>query len=268
MGFIEDSGKTRMKTNPRIQEIIAEKVIAANIDKEPSGRLSASRLGHPLQWQMLNYYKVPQKPIDEYTLRKFQRGKDVEERIMKWLAPDPSAMQVEVNYRGVAGVADVILEYPIEVKSVTNMAFKYKQKEGASRSHRLQGELYALARGFKQFAVAYVASDDYRVLCFEYDVSGDVNEVIDAYETQKSIGTVPAFEALEKWQGMGEYNPYPEWKELDAEGITKKLSSMGVVVPGGLRGGDEWKPNDLHLMPFEESGGPGKGENGDWSNQD
>lgn len=220
-----------MKINPTIQEIIATKVLAAEETREPSGRLAASRLGWPLQWMMLHHSKVPQKALDEYTLRKFQRGKDVEERIMQWLAPTKEQMQVPVSYRGVVGFADVVLEYPIEVKSVTNMAFKYKQKEGPSRSHRLQAELYAKALNFDLFGVAYVASDDYRVLCFEEKVTNEVDIVIDTYEAQKALQTVPAFVPMEKWQAMKEYNPYLEWMGLSATEIASKLSSMGLVVP-------------------------------------
>lgn len=222
-----------MKVNPVIQETIAAKVLAAAEEREPSGRLSASRLGWPLQWMMLHYYKVPQKPLDEYTLRKFARGKDVEDRIMKWLAPAQDKMQVPVTYRDVVGFADVVLDYPIEVKSITNMAFKYKMKEGSSRGHRLQGELYAKALGFDTFAVAYVASDDYRVLCFEETVSGEVDKIIDRYEAQVKIGGVPVFEAEEKWHAMADYSPYPEWMKLDESGIASKLASMGIDVPSG-----------------------------------
>lgn len=227
-----------MKVNPAIQELIASKVLAENKEKEPSGRLAASRLGWPLQWMMLHHLKVPSKSFDEYTLRKFQRGKDVEERVMKWLAASPDQMQVPVNYRGVMGFIDVLpdyenLDYPVEVKSVTNMAFKYKMKEGSSRSHRLQGELYAKARNFPKFGIAYVASDDYRVLLFEEEVTTEVDEVIDEYEAQKKTGLVPVFEAKEKWQSKPEYSPYPEWMKLDAEGIATKLTSMGIVVPKG-----------------------------------
>lgn len=214
-----------MKVNPSIQEIIAAKVIEANVDREPSGNLAPSRLGQPLQWQMLHYYKVPPKPIDEYTLRKFQRGHDVEERIMKWLAPSPEAMQVPVDYRGLRGYADVVLEYPIDVKSITNMAFRYKQKEGMSYGHALQAEFYALGLGYDRYGVAYVASDDYRVLCFEQELTGEVDNVIDAYERQVKLGTVPVFEAKEKWQSMKDYNPYLEWMGLNEAQIAEKLAA-------------------------------------------
>lgn len=219
------------KVNPAIHEIITAKVLADAVEKEPSGRLSASRLGWPLQWQMLHHFKVPQKPIDEYTLRKFQRGKDVEERIMKWLAPAEDKMQIPVEYRGVAGVMDVLLEYPWEVKSVTNRAFPFKQKEGISRGHQLQCELYCKAKGFDTGGVLYVASDDYRTLGFEFKVSDEVDKIIDRYEAQVKLGTVPVFEELEKWHGMEEYNPYPDWMKLSEEAIATKLEAMGVVVP-------------------------------------
>ena len=214
------------KINSKIQETISKKVLEGAVDKEPSGDLSASRLGWPLQWQMLWFYKVPQKPIDEYTLRKFQRGKDVEDRIVDWIAPNPDNVQVIVNYRGVKGVVDLIDEVPIEVKSVTNMAFKHIQKEGVKRGHRLQGELYAKALGYDKFIVAYVASDDYRVLAFEVPVGKEVDEVITAFETQRATGIVPVFVAKEPWHAMKDYNPYPEWQKLTEKEIKEKLAKL------------------------------------------
>lgn len=222
-----------MKVNPAIQEIIAAKVLADNAEreaKEPSGRLSASRLGWPLQWQMLHYYKVKGKTIDEYTLRKFVRGSDVEDRIMQWLSPAPDKCQVPVEYRGVVGYMDVELDYPIEVKSVTNFAFKHIQKEGPKRGHKLQAELYAKARGFDTYGIAYVASDDYRVLCFEEPVTGEVDKVIDRFEQQVGLGTVPAFSPEEPWHAISEYNPYAEWMKLDEAQIATKLAAMGVEI--------------------------------------
>lgn len=213
-----------MKVNPKIQELIDKKVLEAREDKEPSGRLSAGRLGWPLQWQMLNYFKVPQKKVDEYTLRKFQRGKDVEDRIVSWINPEHKQEQVE--YRKVVGVYDLLMEYPIEVKSVTNMAFKHIQKDGTKRGHRLQGELYAKALKYDKFGVAYVASDDYRVLCFEEDVTDEVDKVIDEYESQVKLGTVPVFKANEEWHAIEEYNPYPEWMKLSEEEIAEKLAEF------------------------------------------
>lgn len=217
-----------MKVNPQIQEIIAAKVLAESVEKEPSGRLSAGRLGWPIQWMILHTLKVPQKKVDEYTLRKFQRGKDVEERIMKWLSLDKT--QVEVEYRGVVGFVDAVLDYPIEVKSVTNMAFKHIQKEGPKRGHKLQAMLYAKALGSDTFGVAYVASDDYRVLCFEEKVTDELDKVIDRYEAQMKLGTVPVFEAEEKWHSMKDYCIYPDWMDLNEEQIAQKLLDFRLKV--------------------------------------
>ena len=221
-----------MKVDSFIQEKIAKAVLAAQEEREPSGRLSAGRLGHPLQWQMLHYYKVKPAKIEEYTLRKFQRGIDVENRIVEWVAPTQA--QVPVTYRGVAGIADMVLDCPVEVKSVTNMAFKYLQKEGAKRGHKLQAELYAKALGFKEYMVAYVASDDYRVLCLPYEVGEEVDKVIDEYEKQVKSGIVPTFKAEEKWQSDKKYSAYPEWTKLDEQEIAEKLAKLGITVPSAL----------------------------------
>lgn len=203
-------------------------------EKEPSGRLSASRLGWPLQWQMLHHYKIPSRPVDEYTLRLFQRGKDVEERIMSWIATAPANMQMPVEYRGVVGVMDVLLDYPVEVKSVKNSAFKYKEVEGPSFGHRMQGMLYAKATGYDKFGIAYVASDDYRVLCFEEEVTDEVDKIIDEYEQQLILGTVPIFAAKEEWQGIAKYSTYPEWMKLNEEEIANKLLELGIATTSPL----------------------------------
>lgn len=223
-----------MKVNPIIEDTIAKKVLAAQEEREPSGRLSASRLGWPLQWQMLHSLKLGGGTFDEYTLRKFQRGKDVEDRIVGWLDAKPEQTQVECEYRGVVGIADVVLDYPIEIKSVTNMAFRHIQKEGPKRGHRLQGMFYAKALGYTTFGVAYVASDDYRVLCFECPVTDEVDEVITAYENQIALGVVPEFEAVESWQAMAQYNNYPEWQKLSQEQINQKLIDLGFAMTQGL----------------------------------
>lgn len=215
------------KVNPSIQEAIDRIVLREHEEREPSGRLSAGKLGWPLQWQMLHHMRIQPKSFDEFTLRKFQRGKDVENRIIEWLKPEKK--QVECEYRGVVGYCDMVLEYPVEIKSVTNMAFRYIQKEGGKASHKLQGELYAKALGFPKYAIGYVASDDYRVLCYEYEVKDEVDSVITAYEDQVKKGFVPIFEAKEKWQGMLEYNSYPEWMKLTEKEIAEKLGALRLA---------------------------------------
>ena len=218
-----------MTVNPIIEETIAKKILSEREDREPSGRMSASRLGWPLQWQMLHTLKVEPVPLDEYTLRKFQRGHDVEDRVVSWLDLQEDQKQVECNYRDVVGFCDIIMQYPIEIKSVTNRAFSYLQKEGTKRGHRLQGELYAKALGFDKFGVAYVASDDYRVLCFEEEVTDEVDQVIDRYEAQLKKKQVPVFEAEEVWQGDKKYNNYPDWMKLSQEEIDEVIKNLDIT---------------------------------------
>lgn len=213
-----------MHIDPTIQNIVAAKVLAAQENREPSSRLSAGKLGWPLQWQMLHHYGVQAATPDEYTLRKFQRGKDVEDRIVEWVSPVKK--QVPVEYRGVVGVADMVLDCPVEIKSVTNLAFKHIQKEGPKRGHILQGELYAKGLGVGRFWLAYVASDDYRVLTFELPVSGLVDEVIDRHEAQVRDGRVPVFRPEEEWHTMKKYSPYPSWMKLSEEEIVAKLATI------------------------------------------
>ena len=218
-----------VNVNPIIEETIAKKLLAEREEREPSGRLSASRLGWPLQWQILHHLKVEPSPIDEYTLRKFQRGKDVEDRIIAWMEPRDEQTQVECDYRGVVGYCDLLLQYPIEIKSVTNRAFSYIQKEGVKRGHKLQGELYAKALGFDTFGVAYVASDDYRVLTFEETVTDEVDQVIDRYNKQLELKQVPVFEKEEVWQDNPMYSTYPEWTRLSREQIDEKLKELNIT---------------------------------------
>src|SRR5438105_4187037 len=115
---------------------IGDEIVAAALVKEAahavSGKLSASRLNDPLQWQLLYVLGVPQKPIDEYTYRKFLRGNHVEDWLLSKLTPVEK--QKFVEYRGVVGYVDAVCDtadwqfpsgiIPLEVKSVSNMKFK------------------------------------------------------------------------------------------------------------------------------------------------
>lgn len=214
-----------MKVNPEIQELIDKKVLADNPEREPSGRLSASRLGNPLQWQVLHSLKVPTKPMDAYTLRKLKRGSDVEDRIVDWMEPEDK--QVECKYRGVLGYLDALHNgIPVEIKSVTNMAFKYLQKDGPKYGHRLQAMCYAKALGKDKFILAYVASDDYRVLAFEEEVTDEVDKAIDLYEEALESKTIPEFVPLEPWQSMEKYSPYPEYMKLTKEQLQEKYNEL------------------------------------------
>lgn len=215
-----------------ISKIMMEKNKEECDNHKSSGKLSASQLGVPLQWQILKIKGVCQQPFDEYTLRKFQRGKDVE----KWfisVVPNLVEEQKFVEYRNVVGYADTLIDttthhfncgvIPHEVKSVTNEKFKRIIKDGnADRSHRLQCGLYALALGKDKFAIDYIASDDYRIKTYIYDtaeIKDEIDGIITRFDKQLATGLVPVFVPEEMWQSSLKYSNYPDFMNKSEDEI-------------------------------------------------
>lgn len=200
----------------------------------PSGKLSASQLGMPLQWQVLKSLGIGVRKVDEYVLRKFFRGKQIEAWMMSEM-PNVIEQQVKVEYRNVVGIVDAVVDTTTgyefnfgvivhEVKSVSNAKFKRIEKRGSpDNSHLLQGGLYALGRGDNFFAIDYVASDDLRVLTFVLPVDthlkNSIDEVIDFYDTCIANEVVPPFAEKEPWQANLTYQQYPEWQYLNEKEI-------------------------------------------------
>jgi len=192
-----------------------------------SGRLSASSLGNPLQWQILHFLGVETKPIDEYVIRKMIRGVEIEDWFLN-LAPCVKERQKEVLYRNVIGYVDAVIDtsemdfplgvIPHEIKSVTNMKFKHIVTQSKpDRSHMLQAGLYALAMGSDHFAINYIAADDLRVKTYVLDtadVKDEIDSIIDKFDAQVLKKTVPLFEACEPWQSNLVYNNYPEYQKI------------------------------------------------------
>lgn len=209
-----------------IEQELLKKKEEERLTHTPSGKLSASMLGSPLQWQVLKTIGVPQKDLEEYVVRKFERGNHVEDWVVGYMKGIVNKQKF-VEYRNVVGYADALVDMrdwnldmdviPHEIKSVSNANFKWINKDGAKLEHCLQGALYALALGTEQFAVDYVATDDYRVLTFLEDTKDykeQIDEIIDKYDKQIVSGIVPIFEPIEKWQSDVKYNNYPEFAEL------------------------------------------------------
>jgi CRISPR/Cas system-associated exonuclease Cas4 (RecB family) len=203
-----------------------------------SGKLSASMLGWPLQWQMLKNIGIEGRKLDEYVLRKFLRGRHVEE----WLVNHMEGVvekQKFVEYQDAIGYVDVIVDHagyeskvgviPHEVKSVSN--FKYKRiikQVQADPQHQLQSCFYALALNKSHYAIDYVSTDDYRIYSMVYEVNGvkdKVDEVIKKYKQALKDKVVPVFEPVYAWQKNLEYNNYPQWMDLTAEQIVEKLKT-------------------------------------------
>lgn len=203
---------------------------------ESSGKLSASSLGSPVQHQLLHVIGVSKDPLEEYVIRKFKRGRHVED----WLrAKMPGLLEEErdVEYKNVVGKIDAVIDMemwnqkklgilPHEIKSTSNAGFKWIKKTGAKRSHQLQACLYALAEDKSHFVIHYVATDDYRVESFLFKVSDfekDVDSIVEEFDHYRKIGKVPAFEPKEKWQENIKYNNYSKWMDLTEEEIEIKL---------------------------------------------
>jgi hypothetical protein len=211
---------------------------AREVNHKSSGKLSAGRLGDPLQHQILHAIGVPRDPLEEYVIRKFRRGNHVED----WLrSRTPGLVDEEkfVEYKNVVGYIDALVDMskwelekfgtiPHEIKSVTNASFKWIKRDGVKRGHALQACLYALALGVDHFAIHYVASDDYRVETFLEDVSDwekEVHQIIADYNAQRASGVVPVFEAKEKWQENKKYCNYSRFMDLTEEEIEELLKA-------------------------------------------
>lgn len=230
-----------MKTDSYLDKLIGDTLLAKEKDERrvPSGKLSASKLYWPLQWQILSVRFGLKSEFDEYTLRKFQRGHDVEEWFIKQISPVDT--QKFLEYRGVIGFCDSIVEtskwdnnigtIPLEVKSVTNMKFKRIEKSGADEGHILQNALYALALEKPYHAITYIASDDYRVLTTIHktaDSKEAVDKIIDEFNEAMKLETIPKFEPRAKWQADITYNNFPQFAgmtEKELEEAYKKLTA-------------------------------------------
>src|SRR3990167_2092066 len=220
-----------------LDRLLSEKLLASQENREPSGKLSASKLWWPLQHQILATQFGLKSNIDEYTLRKFQRGHDVEEWFVKQI--EPLEKQKFLEYRGVIGYCDSIVDtkdwdikvgiVPLEVKSVTNMKFKRIDKTGADKGHILQNAFYAIAYGSEYHAITYVASDDYRIHTTIHktaDSKTEIDKIITEFEEAVKSKTIPVFVAREKWQENLKYNNFPQFMGMSKEDLLQKYNEL------------------------------------------
>ena len=217
--------------------LISERLLAGQENREPSGKLSASKLYWPLQWQILATQFSLKSHFDEYTLRKFQRGHDVEEWLIKQI--QPLEKQKFLEYKGVIGYCDAIVDtkdwdnkvgiIPLEVKSITNQKFKYISQRGADKGHILQNALYALALKSDYHAITYIASDDYRTYTtIEETVYSkkEIDKIIKEFNEAVKSKTIPVFESREKWQENSKYNSFPLFAGLSQKELQKKYIEL------------------------------------------
>ena len=228
-----------MKLELSLERAIDKKLVAQNKERErpPSGKLSASKLSLPTQWAVLHSLGVSDKEFDAYVLRKFARGNDVEDWFISQIETEDT--QVLESYKGAIGYADALVDtkswdfpvgvVPLEVKSVTNAKFKrIKTTKEPQYGHAVQGAFYALGQGVDDFALTYIASDDYRTLTWVFGVA-EYKEFIDhqiqQFQDAKEQGIIPVFESIEDWNANPKYASYLEWQELSSEDALKKLEA-------------------------------------------
>lgn len=211
-----------------------------------SGKLSASWLGYPTQWQVLKTIGVPQKPVDDYALRLFLRGNHVEDWVVSHL--NPVEKQKPVSYRNVVGIVDALVDtaewdfpngvLPFEVKSVKNSKYKWiLDRKSPDRSHLLQASLYALALGTTEFGIIYVAADDYRTHTTVHAVADykvEIDAIIDRFDEAMSKKEIPAF-ALQTEDDSWMINPkYAKFDEafinLSGEPALAKARTCGKII--------------------------------------
>ncbi len=216
-----------MELENYLERTIGEKLTSGQEKRPPSGKLSASKLWWPIQWQILATQFDLESHFDDYTLRKFQRGHDCEAWFIGMI--EPKETQVFLEYRNAIGYCDAIIDtkdwdnpvgvIPLEVKSATNMKYKWIVKRAeADAGHIIQNAFYALAYGATHHAITYVASDDYRTHTTIYktkDSKATIDKIIDAFEEAVKMKTIPVFEPREDWQGNIKYNNFPKFAGMN-----------------------------------------------------
>jgi len=214
---------------------------------EETGQISGSKVSQPTVVAILTMLGI-EKKFDDYTLAKFQRGHDVEEKFLEYtfhmdkLADTTNYMwtyndsvytwqkEIPHGYRGATCSIDLLEKnkdgYILhEVKSVgkykyDRVAGKRKGSDGGpDLSHCLQVTLYAKSLRLTKPAkvlIHYVNADDYRVLTFEINPKDYLEELdrrIDAIQECFMTHRLPEYQPYEAWQ-KGKYNSFPELEGL------------------------------------------------------
>lgn len=226
-----------------IDQYLTEKNESERLKHVASGYLSAGKLDKSTLETVLYLLGVPTMEFTPYALKLFERGKQVE----KWLegvlteAGMVERSQTELTYitpegHTIVGIEDLTLkgeDFPTEIKSIKNSAYKYLDTEGARPGHILQACMYALAEGKTQARVLYVAADDLRTKQFIVKVS-DYKSIIDASALRVynslSSGVLPQFEPLNEFQALEiykDYTSYPDWLGTYSEQMVDKTMIRG-----------------------------------------
>ena len=237
-----------------IQKHYNSMLLARNAEKEathePSGKLSASMLYQPLRFQVLKSIGAPRKPMEAYTLGKFDRGDEVEAKVAL-VTKDFGALveqQKFVEYREAIGYVDMVVNtdlmpykmglMPWEIKSVTNAKLKRINVTGVDYHYQMQACFYALAMGLKHYAVVIASGEDNRMTTYVYpvesmqrEVDHAIGEYMKAMEEWRHNQVLPKFAPNPKvpWTSNIQYAMFTEeWVSDDKWAITQ-LETLGII---------------------------------------
>lgn len=161
-----------------IENLINEEVSKREDRKVKSW--NASKLGSCLTGVYLERLGVkPDTEFDNRTLRVFRAGKLFED-FVAGLCGNTKDTNTELQVRAelpdydATGYADMVItetdtqkKYVYEIKSKHSFSFKYLDKEGANRQHRMQTFFYMRALGIEEGRIFYISRDDLRVADFQ-----------------------------------------------------------------------------------------------------
>lgn len=220
---------------------------------QETGQISGSKIAQPTLTAVLTMLGV-EKEFDGYTLAKFMRGHDVEEKFIERVFHKPKEIaergcwecedshfewqyEIPKGYRGSTCSIDVLETVPQyvtihEIKSVGKMKYdnvtasglRKKGEAGPDHSHCLQVSLYALSLNrinTPRCLIHYVNADDYRVATFEinpYDYKEELDSRIDAIYHAFTTHELPEYIPFEAWQ-KGKYNSFNELENLSKEDV-------------------------------------------------
>jgi len=239
--------KTEQAITRKIDQVMLNENAQREAEHESGTGLTASGLWNPSRTWLLKYLKIPKKQLDPFTLRKFARGRSVEDWYTDKLEKAGVLVnkQVAVEYRGCKGFADVIIkhddldfklgEVPHEVKSITNAHFRRIIKTGdINYSYHLQACLYALGLGTDHYGLDIIASDDMREMVTLYEtklMKKAVNQLISEHqvviENWLNDRTVPNWQVREKWQDIPMYMNYDEkWARFTQSQFIKEVEAI------------------------------------------
>lgn len=240
----------------KFDQALIKALVKDQEEKTPSGRMSATRLLWPTQWQILHLLGVPTSPEPWQTnankdntmhFRHFARGKQCEDWINENLPPKKAGNFDSVEYRGWVGYYDRLdagelfgleEDVPHEIKSVKGdkwFRMFIDPKDGPQFDHVLQTTFYGMALGTSHCALTYIKSDTMETRTFVYDVldhQKDVDNQIDLFDEASKLKTVPKFKAKQDYQSNPKYNRYHEYMNM-TEGELKEVYDryMGAAHP-------------------------------------